>query len=146
MTNKVETIVAAITANLKAAGINTVYRWPEAIQNVGNRYPLALIKEEAQEFILTSGQRYEYELTLSITLVSDVLRNRMQYMNNLQATAFNALFATANLGGVVMNCNPVRVEMGGLVSGSDLSALPGFSETATYRKIEIRCLVEDSRL
>ena len=81
-TNKVETIVAAITANLKAAGINTsCYRWPEAIQNVGNAHPLALIKEEAQEFILTSGQRYEYELTLSITLVSDVLRNRMQYMN-----------------------------------------------------------------
>lgn len=146
MTNKVETIVAAITANLKAAGINTVYRWPEEIQKIGNRYPLALIKEEAQEFILTSGQRYEYVLTLSITLVSDVLRNRMQYMNNLQVTVFNALFATANLGGVVMHSNPVRVEMGGLVSGSDLSAYPGFSESATFRKIEMECLVEDSRL
>ena len=146
MTNKVETIVAAITTNMKAAGIATVYRWPEDIQKIGNRYPLALIKEEEQYFTLTSGQRYEYELTLSITLVSDVLRNRMQYMNNLQVTVFNALFATANLGGVVMHCNPVRVEMGGLVSGSDLSVYPGFSESATYRKIEIKCLVEDSRL
>ena len=146
MTNQVEIIVAAITDKLKAAGINTVYRWPEEMQKVGNRYPLALIKEERQDYTLTSGQRYEYILTLSITLVSDVLRNRMQYMNYLQATVFRALFATADLGGVCMHTNPVRVEMGGLVSGSDLSAYPGFSESATFRRIEIQCLVEDTRL
>ena len=56
MTNKVETIVTAITNYLKAAD---KYGLPlaEAIQNVGNRYPLALIR--SLEFILTSGQRYE---------------------------------------------------------------------------------------
>jgi hypothetical protein len=146
MTNKVETIIAAITVKLKAAGINTVYRWPEELMKVGNRYPLALIKEERQDYIATSGQRYEYVLTITITLVSDAIRERMKYMNALQVTLFNALFADATLGGTVMNINPISVNMGDLIRGSDLSGYAGFNEAASFRTITIQALVQDARV
>jgi len=146
MTNKFELIVADITEKLRAAGIPVVIRWPEQLQNVGSRYPMAIIKEGYIDYVLTSGQRYEYQVTFSITLVSDAIRERMKYMNNLQVAVFNALFATATLGGLVANCNPVRVQMGDLIGGADISGYAGFTEAATFRTIEIQCLVFDTRL
>lgn len=145
MTNKVETVVAAITTKLKAAGISTVYRWPEELSKVGNRYPLALIKEESQDFVMASGQQYEYILTITITLASDQIRERMKYMNALENACFAQLFADCTLGGIVSNCNPVRVSMGDLLSGSNLSGYAGFNETTTFRTITLTCLVFDAR-
>lgn len=145
MTNKVESIVAAITTKLQAAGIKTVYRWPEEINKLGNRYPLALIKEQRKEYIATSGQRYEYYLYIDVVLVSEQIRERMKYMNTLEVNAFNQLFPDCTLGGTVMNINPISVNMGDLITGSDISAYAGFTETNSFRTISIQCLVQDTR-
>ena len=145
MTNKVETIIQAITTKLETAGIKAVIRYPEDLPKVGNRYPLALIKEERQDYIATSGQRYEYNLFITITLVSDRPTSRMKYMNDLQVAVFNQLFPDCTLGGTVRNINPVSVNMGGLIRGSDLSGFAGFTDTNTFREITIQCLVQDAR-
>jgi hypothetical protein len=145
MTNKVDTIVSAIEAKLIAGGIATVYRWPEQVQNIGNRYPLAFIREDRQEFIATSGQRYEYYLYISIILIDNAIRERMKTMNALQVLAFNALFTDCTLSGNVMNINPVSVDMGGLLSNSVRDLLPGHSESLSFRTIQIQCRVQDAR-
>jgi hypothetical protein len=145
MTNKVESIVASITAKLKTAGISTVIRFPEDIHNIGNRYPLAIIREERQEFEIAQGQRYEYWLTISITLVSDQTRSRMYYMNNLQVAVFAQLFTDERLGDLVVQIEPVTVDMGNLLSGSNLSGYAGFTETNSFREITLKCLVRDTR-
>jgi hypothetical protein len=146
MTNKVETIIAAIEAKLILGGIKATIRFPEQLSSVGNRYPLAIIKEESKDFILTSGQRYEYTLNISITLVSDQLRERMKYMNNLEVAVFNQLFPDCTLGGLVHNLNPVSVNMGDLIIGSDLNAYAGFTETNSFRTITLECMVTDTRI
>lgn len=147
MTNKVESIVAEITARLLASTpIKGVIRFPEHYQNIGNRYPLAVIREKRQDCELTSGQLYQYTLTIDIVLVSDVIRNRMQYMNNLQVSVFNAILADAQLGGLCISINPVVVDMGGLIRGSDIDAYAGFTDTNSFRQITLQCLVLDTRL
>lgn len=145
MTNKVETIVSAITTKLTTAGILSVIRFPEDLRKVGNRYPMAIIKEEQQRYIATAGQRYEYELYINIVLVSDAIRERMKTMNDLQVLVFNQLFADSTLGGLVLNINPVTVNMGSL-KGSDIAAYAGFNEAASFREITIQCLVQDTRV
>ena len=146
MTNKVDTIVTAIKNSLISAGILAVYRYPEELNLIGNRFPAAIIREESKDYIATSGQRYEYELTLSITLISDEIRERMKAMNDLEVIVFNALFSTSTLGGLVLNINPVRVEIGELLTGNAITSQAGFTEAQSFRTITINCLVQDSRV
>lgn len=145
MTNKTESVVSAITTKLRAAGIPTVYRWPEEINKIGNRYPLALIKENSKTFTATAGQLYEYLLRIDIVLVSDQIRERMKYMNTLEVNAFNQLFSDCTLGGIVLNINPIEVNMGELLTGNDISAYAGFTETNSFRTISLECLITDIR-
>jgi hypothetical protein len=146
MTNKTESVVSAITDRLRSAGIPTVYRWPEEINKIGNRFPLALIKEHSKTFTATAGQLYEYLLRIDIVLVSDQIRERMKYMNTLECNAFNQLFSDCTLGGIVLNINPIEVNMGELLTGNDISAYAGFTETNSFRTISLECLITDIRV
>jgi len=144
--NKVEQIIQAIEARLVKAGIPTVLRFPEDYRSIGNRYPMAIIREERQDYELTAGQRYQYNLTVTIVLVSDKLRERMKVMNELQVAVFNELFKDCTLDGLVMNINPVTVNMGMLLSGSDITATAGFNEAVSFREIQLQMLVQDARI
>lgn len=145
MTNLIEPIIQKLEYRLGLAGIKFIARFPEDIPRLGNRFPLAIIKEESKEFEPTSGGLYSYFLNIIIVLVSDVLKDRMKYMNDLEVLVFNQLFDSSRLNGLVMNINPVIVNMGNLISGSDIAAYAGFTETNSFREITIRMQMQDSR-
>lgn len=145
MTNLIEPIILSLETRLAKAGIKFIARFPEDIPRLGNRYPLAIIKEESKEYEPTSGGLYSYFLNITIVLVSDVLKDRMKYMNDLEVAVFNQLFDSSQLNGLVMNVNPVFVNMGTLMNGSDISAYAGITETNSFREITIRMQMQDSR-
>lgn len=145
MTNKIETIISAIEGKLILAGVKKTIRYPEQYKNIGNQYPLAIIKEGRQEYIATSGNRYEYDLYISIVLVGVYGTNRMKQMQDLQVAVFNQLFPSATFGGLAMNVNPISVDTGEIMKGSDLSAFAGHNEAASFREITIQFRVQDTR-
>jgi hypothetical protein len=67
-------------------------------------------------------------------------------MNTLEVNAFNQLFSDCTLGGIVLNINPIEVNMGELLTGNDISAYAGFTETNSFRTISLECLITDIRV
>ena len=71
MTNRLKDIIDEISKKLKNAGIKSIILYPENYPNIGNRYPMAIIKETRQDYVAISGMQYEYNMYLSIVIVSD---------------------------------------------------------------------------
>ncbi len=144
MINKLKEIIDEITKKLKNAGIKSIILYPENYPSIGNRYPMAIIKETRQEFIATSGMQYEYNMYLSIVIASDKINDRLMYMHDLQAKIFNELFKDCQMNGKVANINPIQVNFGEMLS-SDLNAYPGFTETNSFMEINLQLLLYDER-
>ena len=144
MVNKALTIITEIKTRLEADGLR-VLRYPDDIGRVGNTYPLILIKEGGKNFDRATGNRYEYDLPITLVLIGAYGTNRMSKMNDLQNQIYAALFADATLGGLAMNVNPISVDTGEIMKGSDLSAFAGHNEAASFREIQIQFRVQDAR-
>lgn len=145
MTNKMGAIIAEIENRLKQAGIRVVIRYPEHYGKIGNMYPLAIVKEGNQNYIATSGNRYEYTMDVTVVIVGSYTQNRMAQMQELQVKVFNELFPDATFGGTAMNVNPVSVNTGEIIKGSDIYGYAGFTETTSFREINIKFTVQDAR-
>ena len=145
MTNKIESVIKAIETKLLAAGIEVTCRYPEQLPELGARFPVAIIREDRQDFQQTDGQNLLYVLTLTITLVSDEMNNRMEYMNDLQVAVFNQLFDNSRLDSTVLKADPVSVNVGINLTGTDTNGYGGFAGTNSYREITIECLINDTR-
>ena len=126
MTNRLKDIIDEISKKLKNAGIKSIILYPENYPNIGNRYPMAIIKETRQDYVPTSGMQYEYNMYLSIVIVSDRINDRLMYMHDLQTKIFNELFKDCKLNGKVANINPIQVNFGDILS-SDINAYTGFT-------------------
>jgi hypothetical protein len=144
MTNRLKDIIDEISKKLKNAGIKSIILYPENYPNIGNRYPMAIIKETRQDYVATSGMQYEYNMYLSIIIVSDRINDRLMYMHDLQAKIFNVLFKDCTLNGKVANINPIQVNFGDILS-SDINAYPGFTETNSFMEINLQLLLYDER-
>ncbi len=144
MTNKIKEILSTISEKLKTAGIRTVIYYPENYPHIGNRYPMAIIKETRQDYVATSGMQYEYNMYLSIVIVSDKINERLEDMHNLQAKIFNELFKDCSLNGKVANINPIQVNMGDILT-NDINAYAGFTETNSFMEIILQLLIYDER-
>ena len=144
MTNRLKDIIDEISKKLKNAGIKSIILYPENYPNIGNRYPMAIIKETRQDYVATSGMQYEYNMYLSIVIVSDRINDRLMYMHDLQTKIFNELFKDCKLNGKVANINPIQVNLGDILS-SDINAYPGFTETNSFMEINLQLLLYDER-
>ena len=144
MTNRLKEIIDEISKKLKNAGIKSIILYPVNYPNIGNRYPMAIIKETRQDYVATSGMQYEYNMYLSIVIVSDRINDRLMYMHDLQAKIFNELFKDCTLNGKVANINPIQVNFGDILS-SDINAYPGFTETNSFMEINLQLLLYDER-
>ena len=144
MTNRLKDIIDEISKKLKNAGIKSIILYPENYPNIGNRYPMAIIKETRQDYVATSGMQYEYNMYLSIIIVSDRINDRLIYMHDLQTKIFNELFKDCTLNGKVANINPIQVNFGDILS-SDINAYPGFTETNSFMEINLQLLLYDER-
>ena len=144
MTNRLKDIIDEISKKLKNAGIKSIILYPENYPNIGNRYPMAIIKETRQDYVATSGMQYEYNMYLSIVIVSDRINDRLMYMHDLQTKIFNELFKDCTLNGKVANINPIQVNFGDILS-SDINAYPGFTETNSFMEINLQLLLYDER-
>ena len=145
MTNKFKTIIEAIETKLLAAGCKRVFRYPEDYGKIGNQYPFAVLKEGRQQYIATAGNRYEIDTFIIITLYGSYGTNRMERMQDLQVAVFNQLFPDAKLAGAVANINPVTVDPGEIMTGSDIFARAGHNEAVAMREIVIQTKHYDSR-
>ena len=144
MTNRLKEIIDEISKKLKNAGIKSIILYPENYPNIGNRYPMAIIKETRQDYVATSGMQYEYNMYISIVIVSDRINDRLIYMHDLQTKIFNELFKDCTLNGKVANINPIQVNFGDILS-SDINAYPGFTETNSFMEINLQLLLYDER-
>jgi len=144
MTNRLKEIIEEISKKLKNAGIKSIILYPENYPNIGNRYPMAIIKETRQDYVATSGMQYEYNMYISIVIVSDRINDRLIYMHDLQTKIFNELFKDCTLNGKVANINPIQVNFGDILS-SDINAYPGFTETNSFMEINLQLLLYDER-
>ena len=144
MTNRLKDIIDEISKKLKNAGIKSIILYPENYPNIGNRYPMAIIKETRQDYVATSGMQYEYNMYISIVIVSDRINDRLIYMHDLQTKIFNELFKDCTLNGKVANIIPIQVNFGDILS-SDINAYPGFTETNSFMEINLQLLLYDER-
>jgi len=146
MTNKIESVYEYVKAALQTAGVANVLRIPDDIQMIGNYYPMALLQEGVQNYIIDAGQRHIYELTFTIYLCTDVVREQSKYMNDLQALIFNELFKTSTMGGIAMNVNPISVDPGASNPISNAYISAGYNEAAQIRRIDINVKLQDVRI
>jgi hypothetical protein len=145
MTNKISPLITELEKRLSNAGIAKTIRYPEQIGEIGNLFPMAIIEEGIQSYIATPGNQYEYTVPIRIGIVSDVIHDRIEYMNDLQAAIFNQLFPSATLDGLVMNINPVTVDPDGGTLKAKMGMLSGFVDAAAFREITIECMLCDAR-
>jgi len=145
LTNKIETLYTTIATLLNTAGISNVLRIPDDIRRIGNYFPMALLQEGTQDYLLTSGQQYEYDVVMNIYIVSDVIEGQSKYMNDLQVAVFNQLFANANLSGAVRKIDPISVDPGASTQLSGILVNAGFSEACVVRQISCRIKLLDAR-
>lgn len=145
MINKMGMVIAELEKKLKAAGIRAIVRYPEHYGKIGNLYPMAIIKEGNHTHIIEPGNRYVYWMEVSVSIVGNFTQNRMEQMQKLQVAVFNELFPDNTMGGLVMNINPVSVQTGEIMKGSDLHGYAGFTEAASFRVINMKIQVQDAR-
>ena len=145
MTNRADLIIPAIEVKLLNAGVKKCARYPEQYPQIGNLYPIAIIKEGTQRDLADSGLQYMTDWNLSIVLVSNATRSRSDAMSDLETAVFNQLFADNTLGGLAIDISPSRVSVGGLITGSEIQAQAGYTEVATHREIELVVRTEQSR-
>lgn len=146
MTNKIETLYTTLTTLIQSAGIANVLRIPDEIGVIGNYYPMAFLQEGNQDYLLASGQQYEYDVVMNIYIASDMVQSQSKYMNDLQVAVFNQIFSNANLSGFARKIDPIYVDPGASTTLSGL--LPptaGFNEACIVRLISIKVKLLDVR-
>lgn len=146
MTNKIETLYTTLTTMLNTAGIANVLRIPDDIRLIGNYYPMAFLQEGGQDYLLASGQQYEYDVVFNIYLVSDMINGQSKYMNDLQVAVFNQIFSNANLSGFARKVDPISVDPGASSTLADyMPPSAGFNESCIVRLISIKVKLLDVR-
>ena len=129
------------------AGIQYAGLYPDAIGNIGQRFPAVVIKdgnEDANRY--NTGQTVMYEYNPQILLIHEVngFNTRIRDILNLQAALITALITDLTLGGTVHNIQGHSIEKG---TNQDIltEMAAGYQGEITVNTITLNTIIMDTR-
>jgi len=142
MTNKLEAIKQEVIARLLLAGVAIADVYPDAVQSMGNYFPLAILESESCEGINTANNLTRYEYVLNVYIVTQVGYNKQKTHEDLVFACLNAVYIDNNLAGKCLLTIPMNI--------SFKAALPGLLDSVNqddFQKsvITFNFLTEDTR-
>lgn len=97
MTNKIINITNAIEAALRDAGIRYTGVLPEAIDRMGNLYPMGFVSLGTDETLIDNGGRLTQQLNLDVYIISQHGVNKMRQHCDLLYAAISAVMSSSTL-------------------------------------------------
>ena len=145
MTNKQIIVLREIKRILKDdTDAQFVGYYPDDVNEIGNRYYACLVQDGDEITDTNSGRRTNTEWTVSVWFYTNVVKNRIEAVLDIQTAIMDAVLDNQSLGGKCVQIQPVDIEKGDYASDLDEYS-PGFYSPMTIRKINFTIRIDDVR-
>lgn len=110
MTNKIETVKAAVRTRLLAAGIKRCLDYPAQIDTIGNFFPMAMLSSGDTDFLSWANNCCHMDYQLTIYIVTQAAVTKTKTHEDLVIAAMNELYEDNDMGKTAYSVNPLRIQ------------------------------------
>jgi len=110
MTNKFETIKAAVRTRLLAAGIKRVLDYPAESDNIGNFFPMAMLSSGDTAVMSWANHCAHLNYTLTIYIVTQAGITKTKIHEDYVVSCLNKLYTDNDMGGTAYSVNPLTIQ------------------------------------